>query len=673
MMQLNSMNKAIVLMYALVTTIIFSLLMQPSASALSGSQFEAGRIIDDAIFYNPSAMSPVEIQAFLDSKIPVCDTNGTQIYSGSTTRAVYGASQGYPAPYTCINQYSETIDSIDNNPGDLCEGDISAGLKSAASLIYDVSLACEINPQVLIVLLQKEQSLITDDWPWDSQYRIATGYGCPDTAPCDEDYYGFFNQIYNAAKAFRRYEANPGLYNYVAEQDNYIYYHPSLGACGGSTIFVENQATANLYIYTPYQPNQSALDNLYGSGDSCGAYGNRNFWRMFNDWFGSTYAGSYSHTPTAAGSNVPTGSLVQGDKAYITFSVRNTGNTTWEKSNTFLGTAEPYDRTSTFHDSTWLAHNRVTAMDELIVEPGDTATFSFWYAAPYTTGNYSEKFSVVIEGIAWTPYNGLYLGTTITSPDYSASVVSLGSYKDETLVSGMHTNNMLPGESAYIVLRVRNKGNRVWTRSSFTTRLATTASNGRSSVFNKNWLSASRVTNMIQKTVAPGQIANFHFWYQAPTTQGSYNEKFTLVHEGRRWSNYFGFHLNTNVVNPTFSAQPVASGSSIPTDVLSKGEKAWVVFKVKNTGNFTWTNMNTRLGTAEDYGRISTFNYNWPTANRASNLQEDAVGPGEVGTFGFWYRAPNNTGSYVEHFTPVVEGYTWIPYSGLFLSTEVTE
>jgi hypothetical protein len=169
----------------------------------------------------------------------------------------------------------------------LCKGSISSGIKTGAQIIYDVSQACGINPQVLIVLLQKEQSLITDDWPWSIQYRSATGYGCPDTAPCDSEYYGFFNQVYQAAKAFRRYEANPNGYNYKANRNNFILYNPN-SACGGSNIFIQNQATANLYIYTPYQPNSAALNNLYGTGDSCSAYGNRNFWRMFNDWFGST-------------------------------------------------------------------------------------------------------------------------------------------------------------------------------------------------------------------------------------------------------------------------------------------------------------------------------------------------------------------------------------------------
>lgn len=273
------------------TTLLLIILISVNAksSALSGSEFNPGHIIDDTVFYNQGSMSVAQIQQFLNSKVPVCDTNGSKMYNASQTRAQWAVANGRPqAPYTCLKDYSQTVQTTINSGSDLCTNSIQGGTKSAAQIIYDVSQACGINSQVLIVLLQKEQSLITDDWPWPRQYEIATGYGCPDTAPCASEYYGFFNQVYQAAKAFRRYESNPDSFNYKANRNNFIYYNPNLSGCGGSSVFIQNQATANLYIYTPYQPNAAALNNLYGTGDSCSAYGNRNFWRMFNDWFGST-------------------------------------------------------------------------------------------------------------------------------------------------------------------------------------------------------------------------------------------------------------------------------------------------------------------------------------------------------------------------------------------------
>lgn len=276
-----------------------------SASALSGSQFKADRIIDDPFFYQSSSMSTAQVQSFLNAKVPTCDTNGTKMYNSTMTRAQYGTSKGYPPPYICLKSYSQNTPAIAGESG-IC-GNLSAKSGRSASLIItDVANACGISPKVLLVILQKEEGLVTDEWPWPSQYQKAMGFGCPDTSGCNTSYYGFFNQVYHAARQFKLYRANPTNYNYVAGQSNKIFWQTSGGnflnptgntsdpsrsgqsGCGYSMVSIQNQATAGLYNYTPYRPNQSALNNLYGSGDTCSAYGNRNFWRYYNDWFGPT-------------------------------------------------------------------------------------------------------------------------------------------------------------------------------------------------------------------------------------------------------------------------------------------------------------------------------------------------------------------------------------------------
>ncbi len=261
----------------------------PKAEALSGSEFHAGRIIDDSKFFDGSAMSAAEIHNFLVSKVPNCDIWGQQQRTAGQTRAQYSAANGVSTPFICLKDFRSSTPAKSAETG-LCNGLSASGDDGAAGIIYRIAQSCGISPKVLLVLLQKEQSLVTDDWPWPIQYRSATGYGCPDTAPCDSEYYGFFNQVYMAARQFKRYARDSNSFNYRAGANNYILYNPN-SACGGSTVYIENQATAGLYNYTPYQPNASALSNLYGSGDSCGAYGNRNFWRMYNDWFGETTMG----------------------------------------------------------------------------------------------------------------------------------------------------------------------------------------------------------------------------------------------------------------------------------------------------------------------------------------------------------------------------------------------
>ncbi len=268
--------------------------MPGRASALSGSDFNPARIIDDGVFFNANTMNPGDIQNFLNAKVPVCDTNGTQpISSGSSqTRAQWAAATGKPAPpYTCLKNYIQTIPSVAADA--YCNG-IGGGTKSAADIIFNVAQACGINPQVLIVLLQKEQALVTDDWPWPVEYQSATGYGCPDTSACDAQYYGFFNQLYNAGHQYKRYIAQPLQFTYAVGRTSFIAYQANAPSCGGTNITIQTQATAALYNYTPYQPNQAALNNLYSSGDPCSAYGNRNFWRLFNDWFGSVYTDGFT-------------------------------------------------------------------------------------------------------------------------------------------------------------------------------------------------------------------------------------------------------------------------------------------------------------------------------------------------------------------------------------------
>jgi hypothetical protein len=277
------MKKAI-LALSVIAGLACTLVPLQNVDALSGSDFQAGRIIDDAVFFNGGTMSQGEIQSFLNSKVPVCDSGGTKPYGGST-RAAYGTSKGYPPPYTCMKDYWQGTPNKGAEAG-LCNG-FNGGDKPAAQIIYEVGQSCNVSQKALLVLLEKEQSLVTDDWPWSIQYRSATGYGCPDTAPCDAEYYGFFNQVYNAARQFKRYAKDSSLFRYRAYRENYIQYNPNAG-CGGTNVNIQNHATAGLYNFTPYQPNPSALANLYGSGDGCGAYGNRNFWRIHNDWFGRT-------------------------------------------------------------------------------------------------------------------------------------------------------------------------------------------------------------------------------------------------------------------------------------------------------------------------------------------------------------------------------------------------
>ena len=246
----------------------------PPARAADASTFDPGNIISNETFFNSAAMTADQIQAFLNQKVVNCIGANSQ---------------------PCLKNFSQSTPSRAATSS--CSAYQGAN-ESAASIIAKVANACGINPQVLIVTLQKERGLITKQSPTSGDYQISMGYGCPDTAPCDTDYYGFFNQVYNAASQFQRYTKNPTAWGYQAGRYNTIQFSPN-AACGSSQVYIRNQATANLYIYTPYQPNASAMAHLYADGDACSAYGNRNFWAYFTDWFGNP--SNWLQTPSFEG------------------------------------------------------------------------------------------------------------------------------------------------------------------------------------------------------------------------------------------------------------------------------------------------------------------------------------------------------------------------------------
>ncbi len=162
---------------------------------------------------------------------------------------------------------------------------------TAAEIIYDRAITNKISPKFLIVLLQKEQSLIEDKNPKQSQLDWATGYGCPDGGTCNPRWKGFWKQVNSASLQFRDYMDNPHLYKYQAGK-TYIFTNPY------STIKKEavrvtpvNRATAALYNYTPHVYNgnynfykiwQRYFTRIYPNGSLLRAEGEPGVWLIQN-------------------------------------------------------------------------------------------------------------------------------------------------------------------------------------------------------------------------------------------------------------------------------------------------------------------------------------------------------------------------------------------------------
>jgi hypothetical protein len=136
----------------------------------------------------------------------------------------------------------------------------------ASQIIFDAAVIYQVNPKVLLTLLQKEQSLIEDASPAQDQYDWATGFGvcdsCAKNDPALAPLRGFATQVDRAAWRFRYYLTNPQEFRFRTGASYEI---------DGSPVTMTNDATRALYTYTPH------------------LHGNENFVNIWRRWFAKLY------------------------------------------------------------------------------------------------------------------------------------------------------------------------------------------------------------------------------------------------------------------------------------------------------------------------------------------------------------------------------------------------
>lgn len=197
-------------------------LLSPALS-LAQSEFDPNLIISDAELWDTGNWTSSDIQKFLESK-------------GSY-----------------LSKYQTT--------------DVNGLIKPASEIIYDAAQRNRVNPKFLLVMLQKEQSLITDDSPTEGQLNWATGYAvcdsCSTSDPKVVKYKGFGAQVDNAAGVMRRYDE---------KKDTGLQIKKGAPATiDDQPIVPQSWATAFLYTYNPH------------------LHGNKNFARIWQNWFTQVY------------------------------------------------------------------------------------------------------------------------------------------------------------------------------------------------------------------------------------------------------------------------------------------------------------------------------------------------------------------------------------------------
>ena len=150
---------AVVACFATALALVLTQAPEPARAADMGA-FDAGYIISDAIFFDSGTMTAASVQSFLTAKGAACVPS-----AGNTCLKDYTYQPPSSGPQT------KSADSY-------CAAYTPASGDNAGTLIAKVAVACGINPQVIVVTLQKEQGLVTAPRGGSSgTYQIAMGYG----------------------------------------------------------------------------------------------------------------------------------------------------------------------------------------------------------------------------------------------------------------------------------------------------------------------------------------------------------------------------------------------------------------------------------------------------------------------------------------------------------------
>ena len=264
------------------------------AQTSSELNFNPNRILEDSELLNHSAMGLSEIQIFLQNK-------GSYLSNYSTTNT-----------HGDVKTAAEIIyDATHNNYN--CDG--VKNLLSDKPTEAEKKKYCQpittVNPKFLLVLLQKEASLVTDNSPSQGRLDWATGYGCPDSWVCNPYYKGFGKQVNSASLQFLAYMKEPQNYGfkvgqtYIAKDKYGILkstaraisdgdYNTIVSSPSMVSVTPENQATAALYNYTPHIYNGNfntyklwdmyfpQVSRLYPDGSVIKAEGDSKVWLIAN-------------------------------------------------------------------------------------------------------------------------------------------------------------------------------------------------------------------------------------------------------------------------------------------------------------------------------------------------------------------------------------------------------
>ena len=163
--------------------------------------------------------------------------------------------------------------------------DIDGRRRYAGDIIWRTAQRNGISPKVIITMLQKEQSLVEDPSPKQTQFDWAMGYGicdsCSYETPSAQRFKGFAKQVNSATLQL----SDGYLADLAARGRTVLGFAPGTPKqVDGTVVIPENNATAALYTYTPH------------------LHGNKNFVTIFDRYFSKRYpTGTLLRDPQTGG------------------------------------------------------------------------------------------------------------------------------------------------------------------------------------------------------------------------------------------------------------------------------------------------------------------------------------------------------------------------------------
>ncbi len=240
-------------------------------TGLVDPSFNPNKLIEDKTFSDTKTFGgPIGVQKFLETKQSVLANTSSEFLAKLKEPQASVLKQGLEDPEPNLNRQ-----------------------RTAAELIWDASVQSGLNPQVILVTLNKEQGLITASQNFSNEalqkaLDRAMGFDCPDATGCGDLFPGFYFQLFgnydssgnrylgaakSLMKSFNTSNGRGPVYNgSVSHVGDTIVLDNTMGGYEGidpeQTITLANSATAALYRFTPHVFN-----------------GNYNFWKYFNTWF----------------------------------------------------------------------------------------------------------------------------------------------------------------------------------------------------------------------------------------------------------------------------------------------------------------------------------------------------------------------------------------------------